>query len=293
MKILVIGDAILDSYQYGLVNRQSPEDSTIPVVDLVREELSLGGCLNVALNIKSLQHYKDETFVSSIYSRYTANILDKNKIMYDEVTLDSAKNKPHDREIIKTRIVNSETLHQLVRIDNKLKFSANDLQRYKQKCFFINMEQFDLVVVSDYDKGIIDKEIINKISTLKCPVFVDTKKPDLSIWKNVPNLFMKINTQEYSKSVRGSSESIKNLIITQGQNGSVYLQNGKVIYSNKTTVVQNPNTIGCGDVFLAGLAVRYSETQNIEDSIIYANKAATKSCSKYGTCTIKRGEIVL
>jgi bifunctional ADP-heptose synthase (sugar kinase/adenylyltransferase) len=54
MKILVIGDAILDRYIWGSIKRQSPEDSSVPVVDFVDEEYRLGGCLNVAANIKAI-----------------------------------------------------------------------------------------------------------------------------------------------------------------------------------------------------------------------------------------------
>ena len=111
MKILVIGDAILDKYIWGAIRRQSPEDATVPVVDFVDQEYRLGGCLNVAANVKSLSKRGVEVFVSSIMSDYTGNLLKEKKISYDEIVLKTKEEKkPHERELIKTRIVNSENL---------------------------------------------------------------------------------------------------------------------------------------------------------------------------------------
>ena len=172
MKILIIGDAMIDHYVYGVVNRQSPENLNIPIVDYVQEEYRLGGALNVAANLRSLSKKQNEVYVSSIISNFTANLLNGAGMFYDEIVLLQTMqiDKPHERELIKTRIIKSDDFTQLIRIDNRETFSESDLQRYRNKCFYHNFIGFDAIVVSDYNKGTIDDSLIAKlrISNLSC-----------------------------------------------------------------------------------------------------------------------------
>jgi rfaE bifunctional protein kinase chain/domain len=298
MKILVIGDAIIDHYVYGIVNRQSPEDPTIPVVDFVEEEYRLGGCLNVALNIRSLsQKLKDEVYVSSILSDFSGTKLKEKSIFYDAVTL-AAKDKPHKREIVKTRICRSDTHKQFLRLDNRLKFHPSDLQRYKNKCFYYQGKEFDAIVVSDYNKGIVDEFLINRLKEVSCPIFVDTKNPDLSVWNDVKNVTVKLNKSEWNKS--NANVLDHPLVVTQSNKGALYFENSRLYHKNPnehmfrhfpTEEIINGDPIGAGDVFLAGLVVKYMETKDIDQAIKWGNKAATLSVQRFGTCEIKRGDV--
>ena len=287
MKYLIVGDALIDLYTFGIVNRQSPEDPTIPIIDYVGEEIRLGGALNVAANVRSLSHkFKDQVYISTIMSSFTSELLKEKDISYDAIVLEKTT-EPHERELVKTRICHSETHQQFLRIDNRLKFDEGDIQRYKNKCYYYNGKEFDCIIVSDYNKGIIDKFIINKLNEVSCPVFVDTKNKDLSIWNNIPNAFIKINNKEYFESENNTNHP---LIITQGKNGAILTSPGGEI-SFPTVEIVNGNVIGAGDVYIAALAVNYMETGILTSSIEYANKAAGVSVKKYGTCAVKREEI--
>lgn len=243
MKILVIGDSILDHYVYGIVKRQSPEDSSVPVVDYVEEEYRPGGCLNVASNLKSLSKRGTSVYVSSIFSDFTTLLLKEKKLFYDEKVLTVKEEKrPHPRELIKTRIINSETGKQIARIDNREKFSENDLQRYKNKCYFNKFVGFDAIVVSDYNKGLIDNILIKNLESVECPVFIDTKKRDLSIWKNIPKCFIKINSKEFENSL--NAPDVKHLIVTEGDKGSTYYQEGILNSFYKTNKVADADVVG-------------------------------------------------
>lgn len=290
MKILVIGDAILDKYIWGAIRRQSPEDASVPIVDFVDQEFRLGGCLNVAANIKSLSKRGNEIFVSSIMSEYTANLLKEKKISYDEIVLKTKEEKkPHERELIKERIVNSQTAKQIIRIDNREKFSEADLQRYKNKCYYYNFVEFDAIVVSDYNKGLIDNAMIKRLEKVECPVFVDTKKKDLSLWKNIKNCYVKINSKEYANSI--NSATLNNLIVTEGDKGCSYYKLGHLDSFYKTDKTEAADVVGAGDVFLAGFTVRFLESSDIPDAMKFANKAATLSVGKFGTVEVTRNEI--
>jgi D-beta-D-heptose 7-phosphate kinase/D-beta-D-heptose 1-phosphate adenosyltransferase len=290
MKILVIGDAILDRYVWGLIKRQSPEDSTVPVVDFVDEEYRLGGCLNVAANIKALGKRKTEVYVSSILSDYTASLLKERKIGYDEIVLKTKDDKiPHVRELIKTRIVNSMNAKQIVRLDNKEKFSESDIMRFKNKCYYHNFVGFDAIVVSDYEKGLIDESIINGLLKVHCPVFVDTKKKDLSIWKNIKKCYVKVNKSEYENATK--CPDLENLIVTEGGAGSSYFKKGLLDSFYKITSVEDADVVGAGDVFIAGFVVAFLENKEIGECLAFANKVAALSVTKFGTSIVERNEI--
>lgn len=297
MKILVIGDAILDHYVYGLIKRQSPEDPSIPVVDYVDEEYRLGGCLNVACNLKALvRPQRDDVYVSSILSRFTADMIKEKGILYDEVVLNpTKKDVPHNRELIKTRIVDSETHKQIVRLDNRLRFSEGDVQRYKNKCYFYNIKNFDAVVVSDYNKGLVDAAIVEMLGheLINCPIFIDTKNPNMKLWDRLKEkqVIFKVNQKEWNAIKHENPQEIFPFVVTNGDNGAKYIK-GQSEYSFPTEPVKNGSVIGAGDVFLAAMVVRYLESEkNLADSIVYANKAARKSVEKFGTCEVKRHEL--
>lgn len=294
VKYLIIGDSIVDRYVYGFISRQSPEDPSIPVVDFVEEEYMLGGCLNVAANIKSLSHkFKDDVYVSSVMSDFTANLLKNKGIFYDLLVLNS-KARPHDREMVKTRIVHSETHKQLLRIDNRLRFSSGDVARYKNKCSFYEGIDFDAIIVSDYNKGLIDDFILQKLKQFKGPIFIDTKKQDLSLWNDLENCFIKLNNHEYEKSSKITRHP---LIVTKGPNGAeLHWQKpptrGWITTSFPTEAVEKADVIGAGDSFLAGLVVSYMETQDLHKSVEFANKVASISVKKFGTCEVRRDEVL-
>ena len=151
----------------------------------------------------------------------------------------------------------------------------------------LQRKEFDCVIVSDYNKGTIDKFIINKLEELECPVFIDTKNKDLSIWNGIKNAFIKINGKEYSEC---ENETRHPLIITKGKDGAILKHlNETAIFSTKEII--NGSVIGAGDVYLSALSVKYMETLNIKNAIEYANKAAGKSVEKYGASEVKRDEV--
>ncbi len=277
MKFLVIGDAMVDEYLYGEINRMSPEDSSVPVVDLDGEpsERRKGGCLNVAENLKSLGA---EACVSTIMP--IGDFLEDWDDNY------SVPGYP----LIKQRVVNKKTGKQIVRLDTNKRYSEKDVSSYKEhveeRPF---LQEFDAIIVSDYNKGVIDEYWINRLANTNKWVFVDTKKPDLSVWDKIPNCIIKINRKEYRDSNRTTKHR---LIVTGGEYGATLKESEQhsVLYPAPEKV-ENPDVIGAGDVFLAALAVRYLERLDLGAAITYANHAAYLSVKKQGTCTVAKAEI--
>ena len=169
LNILVVGDAMIDSYIWGDIERNSPE-APIPIVNANKYEKKLGGAANVALNIKSLG--ANPTLISVIGNKDNG-FLDLMKsfglsvqgiIQEDRITT------------TKTRVI-SNNKHQL-RIDEE---NTNDIVSEHKliELVFNSLAETDIVLFQDYNKGVLTKkvirEIIDKCNELNIPTLVDPK----------------------------------------------------------------------------------------------------------------------
>jgi bifunctional ADP-heptose synthase (sugar kinase/adenylyltransferase) len=257
----------------------SPEDATVPVIDVEEEYCRMGGCLNVAANISSLGAYL--VTACSILTPFCKNELIKRGMGYGGILV------PEELGLIKTRIIDKATSKQIVRADRNKVFSQKALEVYDRHSHTLyDLKHFEGVVISDYCKGIIDEKTILSLKTYKGPVFVDTKKPDLAIWNDVPKCLIKINEKEWNAS---SQKSTHPVIVTMGARGAQLrdCSDWHATVEFPIEAVSNPNSIGAGDTFLAGLVVKYVETGDIGLSVTYAIKAATESVKKFGTVEVK------
>ena len=292
MRVLVIGDGIIDNYLHGTNNRMSPENQEVPIFDINKSEYRLGGAFNVATNIKSLSCGL-RIYVSTCYiSLFTFGLLSTKNIdpKLCGFSFRSLYEPEWNCELIKTRLFDLKTNKQVIRLDNQKKFHQDHVEQYHRLLEkLLEKFAFDVVVVSDYSKGTIDRWLINRLSKLNIPMFVDTKKTDFSIWPNRDNTFFKINFKEWSEAKNW--KELKNLIVTRGSLPVFYYQNGEIVNRTNVEQIERPDVTGCGDVFLAALAVEYLEVKDINMSIDFATKAATVSATKFGTCEVKRSEI--
>ena len=140
---------------------------------------------------------------------------------------------------------------------------------------------YDTVIISDYDKGFLTTEDIEYICTNHPQVFLDTKKI-LGNWANAAR-FIKINNHEYerSKDYFQNTNVQDRVIQTMGSEGCYF--NGKQ-YSVEQAEVMDLS--GAGDTFMAALAVKYTETGDVDSSITYANSCASKVVKKRGTTVV-------
>lgn len=188
-KVIIIGDVMVDSYIWGKVNRISPE-APVPVVEVSKREDRLGGAANVGLNIKALGA-----------EPYLCSVVGNDKKGDDYLNLMINQNLP-TAGIIKSskrltttkfRVIGNNT--QMLRVDEEIKSSLDKEDHLKLLEIItqiINNEGIDVIIFQDYDKGVIDRELINKVVELaisvNIPVVVDPKKNNFLDYKNV-NLF--------------------------------------------------------------------------------------------------------
>ena len=176
-------------------------------------------------------------------------------------------------DVVKTRYVDAFSNHMFMRVD-----SVVNIDRIKDNNI---RDGYDTVIISDYDKGFLTIEDIEYICTNHPQVFLDTKKI-LGNWANAAR-FIKINNYEYerSKDYFQNTNVQDRVIQTMGSEGCYF--NGKQYPVEQAEVM---DLSGAGDTFMAALAVKYTETEDIDSSITYANSCASKVVKKRGTTVV-------
>jgi D-beta-D-heptose 7-phosphate kinase/D-beta-D-heptose 1-phosphate adenosyltransferase len=248
-KILIIGDSCIDKWIYGKCDRLSP-DGPVPVLVPIEEKINTGMAGNVNENVLSL--------------------IKKLKL---KVTVDFITNQS---EVIKTRYVDKKSNQLILRVDT----GDSEVKHYD----ITNLpnKTYDIVIISDYNKGFLSKSDIQYICKKYNNVFIDTKK-QLGKWINDVD-FIKINQIEYNNSINLFNENdLKDkLIVTLGDEGCKYMD---TIYPVETVEVKD--MVGAGDTFISALCLEYLVSNNIHSSIKFANKCATKVVQLKGVNVIK------
>ena len=247
MKVLVVGDACKDTYVYGKSSRMAPE-APVPVFVEQYSKSNGGMALNVLNNVKALG-----------------------------LECDILHNK---EEIEKTRYVDAATNHLFIRIDSKEDKISRIENKYVTKDYLL---QYDAVIISDYNKGFLLEEDIEKICYYHPLTFMDTKKK-LGRWADNCK-WIKINESEYEKTKSQIEDRMyifeKSLIVTLGSRGCRYKD--KVYPVEK---VEIKDLVGAGDTFLASYVVKFLETKDVDKSLKFANDCATIVVQKKGIAII-------
>lgn len=179
---------------------------------------------------------------------------------------------PNWYEMTKTRYVHEETNHMFFRVDSTQKIERIDVSKLSF--------DYDAIVVSDYNKGFLEPKDINYICENHPNVFIDTKKT-LGDWANKAR-FIKINDVEYKNSKPFLTKVLSEKIIhTMGGLGCEY--QGKRYPTKKVEV---KDLSGAGDTFMSAFVVKFLKTDDIDESIKYANQCASKVVSQKGVSVI-------
>lgn len=288
---VVIGDLIFDKFIYGNANRISAEAPTL-VLDVDKEIHMIGGAYNVAAHILSLEHGCE--FLSVAGNDFTNLMLSFND------TFDNAKGSiftEDDRVTsVKTRLISEYKNTHLLRYDNETirdisAETVNSIVSYVE-----TTENIDDILLIDYKKGVVSKELATRIIKIankrNIPVYVDTKKDDLQIFKGCK--VIKPNKYEFEKiRLRYAPDSnmedacriicnklkIHQIVITAGSEGIYAYDNDNGLIHSAAAQVEVKELSGAGDSVLAVLSYCFSEGYSFADSIKYANKLAAKFVS--------------
>jgi rfaE bifunctional protein kinase chain/domain len=207
LNVLIIGDVMIDNYVWGKVNRLSPE-APVPIVNVEKKEMRLGGAANVALNIQSLG--ANPILCSVIGADVEGNafieLLKKQKLSQKGIL--KSRNRP---TTIKTRVIGNN--HQLIRVDEESDedITPNETQNLLTLInYIIHHDKIDVIIFEDYNKGVITPKLIQKVVELskqkEIPVCVDPKKKNFHAYKSV-TLF-KPNLKEFKEGLKIDSDEL-------------------------------------------------------------------------------------
>jgi len=314
-KILCIGDIILDNFSDNQIIKISDED---PVFVIKEKEsfYKLGGVGNVALN---LSHTGAKVKLITLGSnddnfKIIRNILKekniKSKIFYKNNRITTLKKRYYINQ------------HHLLRHDNEN--TQNTSKLFSDKIILYLNEYFknntcDVILVSDYGKGIITQYFFKKLYYLtkiyNINIFTDPKSKNLEIYngsfvlktnKNEINNYLlnyKKNIDQIDRNLQQrkiilkilSRLKIENLIITRSENSSIIIQNGKkknllFINVHSSEIV---NTTGAGDTFFSYFAINYIINSNLRDATEFAHLFSKFAINRFGTYAPSFSQIFL
>lgn len=250
-KILVIGDSCQDIFRYGKCERLSPE-APVPVFKPTRITGSGGMAINVFENLKALG------------------------VNCDIIT--------NDIRPTKMRMVDEVSNQMLLRVDE------NDEIRpiTDDELHAIDFNSYDVVVISDYNKGYLSEEDIEYITSRHDMVFMDTKKK-IGDWAQDINV-IKINEKEFNENGEWLTKSFEgDLVVTLGKRGA------KLWFSEIPIEIEHEvrDLSGAGDTFFAGLVADFIKNNDIRKAISFANRCAAWAVSQKGVVTVDLSKIEL
>jgi len=304
-KVLIIGDCMLDEYVYGDCNRISPE-APIPVFVRKQAKDFPGGAANVSANIKAVG---GEPVIIGI----VGNDLQGRRFLevMKEKNIDSGGILASDfrQTTVKTRIVAQN--QQMIRIDKEVvnELSSDETESIKKKIENL-IGSVNSVVISDYGKGIITKNIIQyllgMINKREIKTVVDPKVDHFNLYKGMtvitPNHREASNAaglnivDEDSMKMVGSklleTVACDNVLITWGERGMVLFQKTVEPIFIPATARAVYDVTGAGDTVVAILSLALASGANVEDSSRIANYAGGIVVEKSGTSVVYKEEVL-
>jgi len=299
-KVMVIGDIMLDQYLYGSTERISPE-APVPVIKFKRQDNVPGGAGNAAKNLISLgaQVYLVGLVGNDQNRELLIESLKHERINTDGLVIDISR-----PTIIKQRIV-SGNFFQLLRVDYEdSRNVSGDVQESIVSYITNKASDVDIVLVSDYGKGLINKSIVDSAMTLfrqkNIPVIVDSKH-NMNLFTGATLMTPNMKEAKRFAGTEGSVEEVgkflvdkynSNFLITRGSEGiALFERNGDTSYfSSKKKLVVHDVT-GAGDSVAAVSALCLASGLDFKETANIANITGRIVVQKPGTSTLTVAEL--
>jgi len=274
-RILVVGDVILDKYIHGTTTRISPE-APVPIIAQTHDEYRLGGAANVASNVASVG--VDVTLLGATGDDVHYHII---KRLCGQKNIKTNFLNSLGMTTVKTRIISDG--QQIARIDRE------DLREVALPTFAASLD-YDLIIVSDYAKGMITDNLMEFLIKSTIPVIVDPKPTNLAYYDGA--FLITPNRKEYEQ-VRSFQSMVMNTLITDGPMG-MFLHGGPV--TNQGLHIPSEarevfDVTGAGDTVIAIIGVCLASQIDLLNACKIANKAAAITVSHHGTSTINKVDL--
>lgn len=303
-RILVLGDVMLDEFIWGRVRRISPE-APVPVVEVTKQTLALGGAGNVASNLVAMG--ATATAVGVIGDDSDADrlraVFRELGVASDQLITDATR-----PTTVKTRIVAHN--QQVVRADRESRSPVSTvIEERIIESFLAELEFADAVVVSDYGKGLLTAGVLTRVLAAArqrgSMVCVDPKMRGFNDYQ--PVTVITPNNQEAGEASGIDIEDEQSLVeagrkllgaldcravlITRGEEGMTLFTNDAVTHI-PTVAREVFDVTGAGDTVIATLALALACGASFEEAAVLANHAAGVVVAKLGTASVTRAELL-
>ncbi|MEW6706744.1 MAG: D-glycero-beta-D-manno-heptose-7-phosphate kinase [Pseudomonadota bacterium] len=299
-RVLVVGDAMLDRYWFGAVERISPE-APVPVVRVQREEERLGGAANVALNVKSLG--AQCTFMTVVGADEPAQRL--RALLEREQVRTVLGSDPKLYTIVKLRVIGRS--QQLLRIDFENQPDHEVLQQLLAD-YERQLPQHDAVLFSDYGKGGLTHipRMIELARQARIPVLVDPKGNDYRryqgatvITPNRAELAQVVGTWSDEAELRRKATALREqlglqaLLLTRSEEGMTLFDGTEhdEPFQVKALAREVFDVTGAGDTVIATMATLVACGVDLRRATTLANRAGSIVVGKFGTATVSHDEL--
>ena len=304
--VLVVGDIMIDRFIWGKVSRISPE-APVPIVEVQKENLMLGGSANVLNNIHAMGGrvlgagvVGDDDMGARLFKEFRRMRIDTKGIIVE-------KGRP---TALKTRIVAHG--QQVVRFDreSRERIKAESVDKLVS---YVETVRNDIkaIIISDYNKGVVTKSLLEgirkAIARRKSQVCVDPKQDDFSLYRGfdiiTPNNYeaaraagMEISNEhdlfEVGKTLL-KRFAFKAVLITRGEEGiSLFEKNSRLVHTHFNTVAKEVfDVTGAGDTVIGVFALSLAAGANFKEAAVLANLAAGIAVGKMGTATVSQEEL--
>ncbi|MFQ6031696.1 MAG: D-glycero-beta-D-manno-heptose-7-phosphate kinase [Candidatus Zixiibacteriota bacterium] len=304
-KVLILGDVMLDEYLWGNVSRISPE-APVPVVEILKESIKLGGAANVALNVKALG---DEPILVGVIGKDKNGERMREALNAVQIPDQGIFAEDTRHTTIKTRVIAHS--QQVVRADRE------DTQETSSELTdrivdFVKKKIGDIgaLIISDYGKGVITMKLLSELIDLcqKNRIFVgvDPKETLFLNYKKVslitPNhheaafaFGKKIKDEEILKEVGwGLMErlEVNAMLITKGELGmSLFERNGSLTHF-PTRAKKVYDVTGAGDTVISTFTSAFSAGASYKEAALISNHAAGMVIGEIGTAQVTKDQLI-
>ncbi len=306
LRVLIVGDVMLDNYIWGAVDRISPE-APVPVVNVKKKDFRLGGAANVALNVHALGATPilcavigDDDDGKKLVQRLNDMGLNKDGIVISS----------HRPTTVKTRIIASD--QHVVRVDEESDSAVNE---WEEKALLERIQKLlplcQVVIFEDYDKGVLNQTIIEKTiqlaNELGIPTVVDPKKRNFLSYKNItlfkPNLKelreglkMEVesgNQEQVSHAVAALKEklSAKGIMVTLSEHG-VYIDLNDSKIKLPAHIREIADVSGAGDTVVSIAALCVALNLSANQIAALSNLGGGLVCQHVGVVPINKEELL-
>jgi rfaE bifunctional protein kinase chain/domain len=296
-RVLVVGDAMLDRYWHGAVERISPE-APVPVVKVTREEERIGAAANVAYNVSTIG--AQASFLGVVGDDEPGHRLEK--LLQETGIRTHLKRDPGLRTTVKLRVIGRQ--QQLLRMDFENE-PDHEVLALQNEAFTALLAQQDAILFSDYGKGGLAHipAMIESARAAGKAVLVDPKGSDYSRYRGAtvitPNraeLQDVVGRWQNEDDLRARAQKLrtdlglKGLLLTRSEEGmTLYDDAGELTVKAQAREVFD--VTGAGDTVIATLATMVAAGLSLRDALPIANRAGGIVVGKFGTATVSYEEL--